>query len=269
MNKILEKFNKMNTTQKIEFVLASLLSLAFMVGMPVYAWFANVNKMETMTKVKEPENLDIRAGHYHSIINFELSDISIEDMYDTTNNVSIPEYRVFSVSAGDYKIPYKLQLAYTTNIPFKYSIYKATEVATFGANTVAYKPIYKDPDDPTTDGKTYYYQIGDEVSLTALNGDETNEAYYGREIGIKQKGNTYYDKTYDNSSDAPEIYAVPVYLQSETITPTDKGEDAHDYFILKIEWDQESAATNFTKWNKAENNKETDIIYITASRSTG
>ena len=267
MNKILKKFNKMNTTQKIEFVLASILSLALMIGMPVYAWFANVNNMETMTKIKEPENLDIRAGHYHSIINFELSDISIEDMYDTTNNVSKPEYRVFSVSAGDYKIPYKLQLAYTTNIPFKYSIYKATEVDSEGADTVPYKPIYKDLDDPTTDGKTYYYKIGENVSLSPLNADSANKAYYGRKIA--KNGDTYYNKTYEDENDAPEIYAVPVYLQSTTITPTDKGEDAHDYFILKIEWDQESAATNFTKWNKAENNKETDIIYITASRSTG
>lgn len=256
----------MKTGQKIEFILASLCTIALLIGMPVWAWFAGENKMETMTKIKVPENLDIRAGHYHSIINFELSDISIEDMYDTTNNVSYPEYRVFSVSAGDYKIPYTLQLAHTTNIPFKYSIYKAAEVDSAGANTVAYKPIYKDSDDPTTDGRSYYYQIGEEVSLTALNGDETNEVYYGREIA--EKGDSYYSKTYEDQNDTPEIYAVPVYLQSETITPTDKGEEAHDYFILKIEWDQEAAATNFTKWNKAENNKETDIIYITASRST-
>ena len=118
-----------------------------------------------------------------------------------------------------------------------------------------------------TQTKTYYYKIGENVSLSPLNADSANKAYYGREIA--KNGDTYYNKTYEDENDAPEIYAVPVYLQSTTITPTDKGEDAHDYFILKIEWDQESAATNFTKWNKAENNKETDIIYITASRSTG
>lgn len=257
----------MKTSQKIEFLLASLCTISFLIGMPVWAWFSGENKMETMTKIKEPENLDIRAGHYHSIINFELSDISIEDMYDTANNVSKPEYRVFSVSAGDYRIPYKLQLAHTTNIPFKYSIYKATEVDSAGTNTVAYKPIYKDPDDPTTNGRNYYYQIGEEVTLSALNGDETNEVYYGRQIA--KNGDACYIKTYEDENDEPEIYAVPVYLQSETITPTEKGEEAHDYFILKIEWDHENSATNFTNWNKAENNKETDIIYITASRSTG
>lgn len=264
MNKILQRFNKLNNVQKAEFVLASLFTLALIMGMPVFAWFSSVNKMETMTKVKEPENLDLRAGHYHSIINFELSDINIEEM----GKNGTAEYRVFSVSAGDYKIPYILQLAHTTNIPFKYSIYHATEAATAGADTVPYKPLYKDPDDPTTDGKTYYYQIGDEVSLEPLNGDTENNEYYGRELGIKGNGNTYYRKTYDENNDSPEIYAVPVYLQSATITPTDKGENAHDYFILKIEWDQGTANTNFTKWNKAENNKETDIIYITASRST-
>ena len=99
MNKILQRFNKLNNVQKVEFVLASLFTLALMVGMPVFAWFSSVNKMETMTKVKEPENLDIRAGHYHSIINFELSDINIEEMKKN----GTAEYRVFSVSAGDYR----------------------------------------------------------------------------------------------------------------------------------------------------------------------
>ena len=154
MNKILQKFNKLNSIQKAEFVLASLLTLALMVGMPAFAWFSSVKKMETLTKIKEPENLDIRAGRYHSIINFELSDINIEEMSEN----GTAEYRVFSVSAGDYKIPYILQLAHTTNIPFKYSIYHAAEVDSSGADTVPYKPIYKDPDDPTTDGITYYYK---------------------------------------------------------------------------------------------------------------
>ena len=261
MNKLIQKFNKLNNIQKVEFVLASLLTLALMVGIPVFAWFSSVNKMETMTKVKEPENLDIRAGHYHSIINFELSDINIEEM----GKNGTAEYRVFSVSAGDYKIPYVLQLAHTTNIPFKYSIYHATEVATDGEDTVPYKPLYKDPDDPTTDGITYYYKIGEKVTLTALKAESENEDYYGREIA--KKGDSYYNRTYDKGDNA-EIYAVPKYLQSGTITPSDKGGDTHDYFVLKIEWDEEAAATNFTKWNKAENNKETDMIYIAASRGT-
>ena len=261
MNKVLQKFNKLNNIQKVEFVIASLLTLALMVGMPVFAWFSSANKMETMTKVKEPENLDIRAGRYHSIINFELSDINIAAIEKNET----AEYRVFSVSAGDYKIPYILQLAHTTNIPFKYSIYHATEVPTAGEDTVPYKPLYKDPDDPTTDGITYYYKIGEKVSLTPLNADSENKTYYGREIA--KKGDAYYNRTYNNNDDA-EIYAVPKYLQSDTITPTDKGENAHDFFILKIEWDSEADETNFTKWNKAENNKETDMIYITASRGT-
>ena len=259
MKKILQRFNKLNNVQKVEFILASLFTLALMVGMPVYAWFSSVNKMETMTKVKEPENLDIRAGHYHSIINFELSDINIEDM-DKNGKV---EYRVFSVSAGNYKIPYVLQLAHTTNIPFKYSIYHAEEVDSSGENTVPYKPIYKDLNDPTTDGTTFYYKIGEEVTLEPLNADSANETHYGREIAKKNDG--FYNKTYANDDDA-EIYAVPKYLKSETITPSDKGEDTYDYFILEIKWDSEAATTNFTKWNKAENNKETDMIYITASR---
>lgn len=253
---------ELKTSQKVEIIIAAVLTVALLVAVPVYAWFAEMGKMETMAKVKAPTNLDIRAGHYHPIINFELSNVNIEEMRE--NNT--PEYRVFSVSAGDYKINYNLQLAHTTNIPFKYSIYKATEVDSASANTVAYKPLYKDPGDDSTDGITYYYQIGDQIGLTLLNGDDAQKSYFGRTLA---KGNDdFYNQTYSTGDD-PEIYAVPLYWQSGKITPSNKEQgDSHDYYVLKIEWDEEQAETNFSKWNKAENNKETDIIYISASRST-
>ena len=60
-----------------------------------------------------------------------------------------------------------------------------------------------------------------------------------------------------------------MYLKTaEPITPTEKGD--HDYFILQLDWDGAAVTEgNFAQWNKAENNKETDIIYISASRTTG
>lgn len=266
MKKLFEEFKKLKTAQKAEAALALIITLALIICIPVFAWFSDNYNLETMTKIKSPDNLDIRAGHYHPIINFELSSISIEDMQE--NNT--PEYRVFSVSAGDYKLAYRIQLAHTTNIPFKYTIYTATEVNAGGAGIVDYKPIYKDPDDTDPEGTTYHYEIGDEVELTVLNADDrviggvSSEDYFGRTLASGSDG--YYNATY-LGTDRPEQYAIPLYLQSEKIMPSDKGEGVHDYFILKIEWDAEAAETNFTKWNRAENNKETDIIYISASRS--
>ena len=113
---------------------------------------------------------------------------------------------------------------------------------------------------------TYYKKDASPLELTPLNADEGNTSHYGRVIA--QSNGTYYDKTYLDG-DQPEIYAVPMYLKTATpVTPTEKGD--HDYFILQLDWDITAATESaFAQWNKAENNKETDIIYISASRSTG
>lgn len=256
MKKIADNFHKLNKVQKIEFVFALLFSLLIVVGLPVYAWFNYTNNLETMTKVKEPDNLDIRAGNFDQIVNFELSNIDIEDM--AKNRTS--QCYVFSVSAGDYKINYNLQLAHTTNIPFKYTLWKATQVQSDGEGIVQYHPLDDDTD-------ITYYRKDSKIELEALNADNGNVDNYGRTLA--QASGTYYNETY-SGDDKPEIYAVPMYLKTKNpITPENKGSDEHDYFILELEWDGKESATNFTKWNKAENNKETDIIYISASRSIG
>ncbi|MGN0593733.1 MAG: hypothetical protein ACI4I6_01125 [Hominimerdicola sp.] len=257
MKKLSKKFHKLNNTQKIEFVIASLLTLTLFIGFPVYAWFSHSNDLETMTKIKEPDNLDIRAGNFDQIVNFDLSDIDIEEM--AKNGTS--KCYVFSVSAGDYKINYDLQLAHTTNIPFKYTLWEATQVSADGTDIVQYHPL-----DDETD--VTYYRKENKIELEALNADDENADLFGRTLA--QSSGDYYDTTYDEN-DKPEIYAVPMYLKTTTpITPQNKeSSDQHDYFILELEWDEAQAETGFTKWNKAENNKETDIIYITAVRSTG
>lgn len=256
MRRILKSFNKLSNTQKIEFVLASLLSLLLAIGVPVFAWLFFANNLETMTKIKEPDNLDIRAGNFDPIINLELSNIDIEAMQKSNTS----QYYVFSVSAGDYKIDYNIQLAHTTNIPFKYTIWRATKVSGSGENVVAYHPL----DNPNE--VTYYQKDANPLELTPLNADEGNASHYGRVIA--QSSGDYYVKTY-SGVDLPEIYAVPMYLKTaEPITPTEKGD--HDYFILQLDWDGAAVTEgNFAQWNKAENNKETDIIYISASRTTG
>ena len=255
--KIAQKFKKLNKSQKIEFIAASLLSLTLIIGLPVYAWFHLSNDIETMTKIKEPDNLDIRAGNYDQIINFDLSGLDIEKIKNGEEKGCF----VFSVSAGDYKINYNLQLAHTTNIPFQYKIYKATETSTTsGSNIVEYHPLEK-PD------QLSYYLKGDEIPLTTLNPDTVNAAYYGRTLALDD--DSCYDITYSDG-DSPEIYAIPIYMQTTTpIVPQAKGANEHDFYILELTWNADLSVNAFKNWNKAENNKETDIICITASRSTG
>jgi len=251
-------FSQLSTGKKLQAIIASVITLVLLVSLPVYAWFALGGKMEAFTKIKEPENLDIRAGHYDAVQYFSLNDIDIESIATGT-----PHRVVFSVNAGDYKIPYQIQLAHTTNIPFKYKIYRASESTTAPNGT--YVTYVSEPlkEQGETD-YTFYYSMGTEIELEAKNPDPDSKTNYGRQLAI---GNgDYYNDTYD-SSDEPEIYAVPIYEQSGIIT--DDPNSDHDYFILEISWDNTVAeGGNFADWNAAKNQKETDMIYLTASRSS-
>ena len=270
-------FSGLSKAKKAQFISAAVLTLALAVILPVYAWFSYTNNLETLTKVKEPDALDIKAGNYDPVVYFDLRNISIEDIVDKNT----PEYRVFSVSAGDYKIPYHLQLAHTTNIPLKYEIYQLTDlknpqpisdatgtegttIATVsdGVTTV----IYNSP----LDSKAYSYSYSekDKKELRELNVDGNSQNNYGRKTA--DYNDAYYSQTYlDLDGDDPELYSVPIYLQTEDPIRTNNESDEHDYFVLKLSYDSEAAdKAGFTDWNQARDNKETDIIYITAERAS-
>ena len=251
---------------KSRFCDASILTLFLVAGGSVYAWFALSGNLETLTKVKEPDNMDIRAGGTQPdpVVNFDLSDIDIETIAKGT-----PEFRVFTVSPGDYKSLYRLQLAHTTNIPFTYKIYYAA-AGTSSDYDVAYSRL-------SGTGDVHYYKKGSEILLTTKNPapapDNTVQdgvEYYGREVADGSTSNYYYTNTYTVGSDDPELYAIPVYAQSGTIPDSQKvqSNNGYDYYILEIGWDKESEETGFSEWNEAANKKETDMIYITAKRGT-
>ena len=270
-NKLKAWFSVLSTGKKVQFIAASVLSLVLLIGLTVYAWFALGGKLEAFTKIKEPDALDIRAGHYDAVQYFNLDNIDIESISTGT-----PHRVVFSVSAGDYKIPYQIQLAHTTNIPFKYRIFRASESSTVpqgdGVEYVTYvsEPMqnqgmanytfYYTKKTKVVDGETVY----DEIVLTPKNPDSESSGTYGRQLALGS-GN-YYSETYDTANgDAPEIYAIPIYEQSGEIRNDSNSE--HDYFILEISWDSKARQTdNFSEWNTAENKKETDMIYLTAIR---
>lgn len=59
-----KRFSELNTGKKVQAIIASVFTVALLIALPVYAWFALGGKLEAFTKIKEPDNLDIRAGHY-------------------------------------------------------------------------------------------------------------------------------------------------------------------------------------------------------------
>ena len=57
-----QTIKEMNRRQKTECIIASVLSSVFFISFPVYAWFSNSKNLKTITKVKEPGEIIIRAG---------------------------------------------------------------------------------------------------------------------------------------------------------------------------------------------------------------
>lgn len=249
IKRLLEHFKGLRTEQKVESVIAAVLTVCLLVAAPVYAWFAFSDKLETLTGIKAPAALDIKAGRAEDIQYFELKNIDIESLGEGGKS-----YYVFCVITGSTGINYDIQLAHTTNIPFTYKLYRAVDGTSsdFHVDYTAH-----DGSDEHS-----YYKEGTEVTLVNCNPDTV---YSGRTLGMKDSSDGYYTKTYD-SSDTPEIYAVPLYSQVKNLPTLDPE---HDFYILELSWNSaSSAAEGFAKWNAAENNKETDVIYLSAKKTT-
>ena len=259
LNRLSEKYKKLKLVQKIELITAMVLTLIFVVSLPIFAWFIFQNKMETLTKIKAPALINIRAGNKEDIKFFELSNIDMEN---------VPACYVFCIKPDGNQ--YEIQLAHTTNIPLDYRLYRAESVS-----DPASEDDY-DVDYLASDSRHYYYKkkdsdnttptIVDPLTMTTLNGDTTNNLHYGRTLALNNDsdgGYNCYSKTYD-TGDTPQIYAVPLYSKTNTLTY--EATDDYDFFILAVVFNGDNDDTNhaFYKWNKAENNKETDIIYISA-----
>ena len=274
------KFNTLSKIQKIQIIMASLLTLLLLIGVPAYAWFSFSTKVETLTKVKAPTTLDIRSGHAYSIQYFSLSDIDVTD--DDDNGDGHKDY-IFTVKAGNSSA-YDIQLAHTTNIPFTYTLYRASELGdstTLNSEPSGNIATFDYFDENTSSTIIYYYgyasntavtetRVNTEndaiLTLTDLNADSDSAATFGRTIAENSDGTDriYSDYSQYSGSDHPEIYAVPLYSQHTGITT---WHPEGDYYILRISWNTKSDNTAFATWNAAANNKETDMIYISAKAS--
>lgn len=191
---------------------------------PVLAWLYMQRSMETITEIKEPEILSIKAGDMQDIEKLELGTIDVSGDQKTKDVV----FCVYSAEPGK---SYNLQLAHTTNIGFTYSIYKSSS--------------------PTEDGDITYlgkqYQKGELLQGGYLNLAEDQ----------KHATNAYHDITYGEYKQVQQA-AEPLYWKSKVQETLPKKKDAGEefyvnYYILHISWDE-----------TVQNNKETDMIYLMA-----
>lgn len=284
MNQIFGGFRNVPRSKRIAFILALLITLSATVLLSTLAWFTSKRKAGAMAKINAPFNLFLNAANKEDLAYFDLSDIDVGDA-----SVTYHDY-VFCVS-GSWDIKeYYLQLAHTTNIPFKYTIYRVEEGKVTDqepedkTNTVSYTIHENNSDfevgDPIyvtyTPSATYQISTADSPCAYGKVCDEndyvnkkTSRELSGVYLAKSQTSDHYYGNTYDSVDNGKvQEYAVPLYMQSGLLERgTASNGEFCDYYVLHISWDHAIPPENNAQDGRlyVRNNKETDIVYITAA----
>ena len=252
-----------NKVKKIKKKTVLLFTLAatglILVGVIVYAWFFYKRQLDTLTWIKTPIRLEIGSGNNHDIAYLDMGSIDADTQDHSMNYV-------FCVY-GEPIDMYSLQLAYTTNIPFYYEVYRAklsTSEQTTSGNIVNVPFTYTDDSGEHTENFTYDFSSTPVISAKPLN--KMDEA----EIKKHQSHNlSYGDENGQNAINSSKVQknAEPLYWLAnennlDVLNPINKGKNAFggdcfcDYFVLRVYWDE----------NTVSNDKETDMVYLTVSR---
>lgn len=212
---------------------AIILTALLAIAIPVAAWFSNQRGMVTLTKIQSPAKLSIGAGNKESCAYIDMSGIDVSNP-DVTSKEFV--FSVYSSVSGNYKI----QLAHTTNIPFTYEIYKASACDENG-NGVENAVVYHSK----IDSEDYYYTKGEEITGKYINMESTEFL----------ADSTQHKATYGEYNNVQKN-AEPLYWQSSNPIPAVKNveEGFVDYYVLEVSWE----------YSKVKNDKETDMVYITA-----
>ena len=186
-----------------------------------YAWFRQSYSLSTVAKIKASIRLDLAAGNGEDASLFQIGTV------DTTGDGVTSKDYVIAVKK-DKPTNYILQIGHTTNIPFTYTLYKATEdnsgtVIYVGADNITHK--YK-KSDTEIKGK-YLNKISDDKILANSTG-------------------TYHEQTYESYSKIQEN-AEPLYWQSNDTLGS--GTDLVDYYILTVSWEKRPAGQHEDETN--------------------
>ena len=251
------KESKKNKKKSIRMlILAALGLVAVSIVSIVYAWFFYTRQIDTFTWIKTPIRLEIGSGNNHSIVYLDMGSI------DAENNTSA-DY-VFCVYGEPVDL-YSLQLAYTTNIAFNYDIYRA-ELSDGKSNGDKQVP-FTYTDESGTHTEQFCYDPNSKPIIQAKSLDSMSS----EEIKKHQSHRLSYGDD-EGQNPIPEAKvqknAQPLYwlanennlnvLQPENIQTNTKTQNQYfcDYFVIHVSWQQGAVL----------NDKETDMVYLTASR---
>ena len=281
-----EKIEAMDKAQKIQLIAALIMTVLLIISMPTFAWFSYQNEMAVSTKIDSPATLEIKSGGHpgeeQAIINFELSDIDTEDStYNHYTKDGVTYYYkdfVFCVYLKSLS-SYDLQLAHTTNIAFKYEIYSAIADDNGDIlympkdNNAANSQRYRLARIKTDTNGDAVLDNNDEAIYedydVPLDGEYANATIVGNRVVVNDslKGRSYDVGT---NGDNVQQYANPAYwikrgIVVHSIQKQDGG-FTHPY-VLRISWIMSTSIDDEAReedLNIVQNNKETDMIYITA-----
>ena len=240
------KGNTDKKKQKRKLILSGVaLVLSGLVLMVSYAWFYMRREMSTVAWIKAPIVLDIRAGNNQDIKYLDMGNIAVGE------TDGYKDY-VFCVHGKpvDY---YSLQLAYTTNIAFHYEVYRA-DLSENG------DIVFESPE-----GTAKFKKVSDQPVISGLSMNEIKNS--GKSPAEYQSHDlSYGDEKKENIVDRNKVQGnnEPLYFLAEengvkVMKPSNilkNSNDFLDYYVLRVSW----------KAGEVHEDKETDIVYLTASR---
>lgn len=277
MKKIQLKWKGLSRSKKIQASAAAVVTLVLVIGLPVFAWFTSERKTATVIKINAPTTIKIGAGNEEPVEMIDLSNINVEERLDDENKTRITEGTYVFCVTGKYLSKYDLQIARTTNIDFDYELYRVDSAKYEAVITpgITSKPAAENGYEiaeykSELDGNTYYYPYQISAStddktqgnVTVQGGFLNDKTENNHTIGDGEKniggGTTFHTHNYEHYGHVNQ-YAEPLYWQVKGLPVTGQVGDAGfvDYYVLKIKWEDK----NLT------NNKETDMLYITARKS--
>lgn len=207
------------------------------------AWFFRQRELDTLSWIKTPMVLNIGSGKNHDIAQLDMGSI------DAAKG---DRYYVFCVY-GKPVDNYSLQLAYTTNIPFYYDVYRADDKQKGSIHL-------------TYNGEDFYYNESDQViaakPLSILSDDEIKKHQrHSLSYGDEKGNNPVKDEKVQKN--AEPLYWLAsnsngVSLMKPGNIMTDENGDKYfcDYYVIRVHWEA----------GEVSNNKETDMIYLSVGR---
>ena len=240
------KANSKNKKQKRRLMISGVaLVMSGLLLVVSYAWFYTQREMSTAAWIKAPIVLDIRAGNNQDIKYLDMGNIEVGE----TDGYKDYVFCVYGKPVDNYS----LQLAYTTNIAFHYDVYRV-DLSENG------DIVFQSPDGSATFKRVNDTPVIKGLSMNEIKAQNLSPSQY------QSHDLSYGDEKKENIVDRNKVQRnnEPLYFLAEengvkVMKPRNilnNNKDFLDYYVIRVSW----------KAGEVHEDKETDIVYLTASR---